>query len=81
MTDAPTGWTKGRHFGSRAKGAKHSILEIKCPQKMYSNIPAYYLMQIHMECHAYGLRDAYFVVWNRFMYCYVGLIVALSVWK
>ena len=23
----------------------------------------------------------HFVVWNRFMYCYVGLIVALSVWK
>jgi len=22
-----------------------------------------------------------FVVWNRFMYCYVGLIVVLSVWK
>ena len=65
ITDVPTGWTKGRHFGSRAKGAKHSILEIKCPQKMYSNIPAYYLMQIHMECHAYGIRDAYFVVWNR----------------
>ena len=63
--EVPNGWHKGRHYGSHAKGAKHSILEIKCPQKMYSNIPAYYLMQLHMECHAYGLKDAYFVVWNH----------------
>lgn len=63
--DTPQGWSTARCIGTRAKGAKHSILEIKCPQKMYSNIPAYYLMQLHMECHAYGLRDAYFVVWNR----------------
>lgn len=65
LEEPPKGWQRCRHFGKRAKGAKHSILEIKCPQKMYSNIPAYYLMQLHMECHAYGLRDAYFVVWNR----------------
>ena len=76
IMETPSGWTQCRYYASKAKAAKHSILEIKCPQKMYSNIPAYYLMQLHMECHAYGLQDAYFVVWNH-----LNQKERLRVWK
>ena len=43
---------------------ENSILEIKCPQKIYGNIPLYYLAQLHLEAHTYNLRKVYFTCWN-----------------
>lgn len=42
----------------------HGVLEIKCPQKMYSSVPEYYIPQMHMEMHTHNVRHAYFVVWQ-----------------
>ena len=63
LPETPDGWSdEGR--GTTLSTVVHSILEIKCPQKMYSSIPNYYLCQLHMEMAAYSLREVYFVAWN-----------------
>mgnify|MGYP001202750574 CR=1 FL=1 len=42
-----TGWKQDSDLqGKRISSVAHSILEIKCPQKMYSSIPAYYMVQV-----------------------------------
>ena len=51
--------------GERISSVAHSILEIKCPQKMYSSIPAYYMVQLHMEMSAYNLKETFFVCWSQ----------------
>lgn len=61
-----TGWgTKSDLVGQRISSVAHSILEIKCPQKMYSSIPNYYLVQLHMEMSAYNLKETFFVCWSQ----------------
>ena len=53
-------------IGQRISSVAHSILEIKCPQaKIYSTIPSYYLVQLHMEMSAYNLKEAFFVCWHH----------------
>tara|TARA_B100000902_G_scaffold282635_1_gene268648 strand:+ start:1582 stop:2781 length:1200 start_codon:yes stop_codon:yes gene_type:complete len=44
---------------------ENSILEIKCPTKLYGNIPIYYLAQLHLEAHTYNLRKVYFTCWHQ----------------
>lgn len=61
-----TGWsTASDLIGQRISSVAHSILEIKCPQKMYSSIPNYYLVQLHMEMSAYNLKETFFVCWSQ----------------
>ena len=61
-----TGWsTTSDLIGQRISSVAHSILEIKCPQKMYSSIPNYYLVQLHMEMSAYNLKETFFVCWSQ----------------
>jgi len=60
------GWgTDSDLVGERISSVAHSILEIKCPQKMYSSIPAYYMVQLHMEMSAYNLKETFFVCWSQ----------------
>jgi hypothetical protein len=45
-------------------GAKFSILEIKCPQKIYSSIPYYYMCQLHSEMASFNIDETYFMCWG-----------------
>ena len=65
-TDLSSWDTSTQFQGLRCSAIVHSILEIKCPEaKMYSTIPAYYLIQLHMEMHSYNQTEAFFVCWHQ----------------
>ena len=57
-------WQKSEHEGKRISKMIHAALEIKCPQKMYSNVPLYYFAQLHCEMHCFNLKHAFFVTWH-----------------
>tara|TARA_B100000519_G_scaffold193564_1_gene196303 strand:- start:5262 stop:5918 length:657 start_codon:yes stop_codon:yes gene_type:complete len=65
-TDLASWDTTTAYQGRRCSAIVHSILEIKCPEaKMYSTIPSYYLIQLHMEMHSYNQTEAFFVCWHQ----------------
>lgn len=65
-TDLASWDTSTKYQGLRCSAIVHSILEIKCPEaKMYSTIPSYYLIQLHMEMHSYNQTEAFFVCWHQ----------------
>ena len=69
-------WQKSEHEGKRISTMVHAALEIKCPQKMYSNVPLYYFCQLHMEMACYNLKEAIFVTWHV-----KGSVERTRIWK
>lgn len=56
-------WTKVTEF-LPVYGARMSVLELKCPaSKLPSQVPYYYMCQLHSEMASFNLKETVFVCW------------------
>ena len=60
------GWSlEHASFKKNATYFNRSVLEIKCPKKMPSQVLLYYMPQLHLEMFVTGTRQAYFVAYTN----------------